>query len=636
MRKSFPAHLFRTLRARLFMLWGASLALMTVVIVISVFTSVYNVESASWRSRQDEAAQYAARSVSNFLAQIQLTMGLLADFGRDELLNNPALLDTLLERNPALIELAYVDPAGQILKSASQGQPLIANLFTIPQSEWFRRARSGERYYSRIQISDQGEPYLLYSIPVPRLDGASGPINDVLVARIRMIVLSQVVSGIHFGQAGRAYIVNRQGQVIAHSDRQLVSAMVSIGEQPEFAAILQSPRQRWYGSARSLNSQAVLIASAAVEDTGWIVLTELPSQEAFANSRMAAVQLSLQLLAFTVLFGMYLARRVNRLFIYPIQLLREAALRLGQGDLDYKALVVRRDELGEVAEAFNTMAVSINASRQALERVNDELESRVRERTYELTELNRALSGEVEERTQAERRALASLKEKEILLKEIHHRVKNNLQIISSLLSMQSRKIQDPGVSFALQESQNRVRSMSLIHEKLYQSGGLAQIDLSEYIRSLAAFLARSYHSASMVEVVVRVLPGEPAPGEAAPGSPLEAGKPGGPAIWLDLDSAVPCGLILNELLSNAYKYAFPNNRPGRLEITLQKRQAICIRVADDGVGLPEQFDFNQLGQKNSLGLQLVKSLVDQLDGQIWVEANQPSGACFMIEFPSV
>ena len=207
------------------------------------------------------------------------------------------------------------------------------------------------------------------------------------------------------------------------------------------------------------------------------------------------------------------------------------------------------------------------------------------------------LARDITDRKRAEEQIKASLKEKEVLLKEIHHRVKNNLQIVSSLLYLQSRKTSDDQVLSVLMESQTRVRSMALIHEKLYQCDDLANINLADYIRSLTSYLLNSYGVAShMVKLSVNV--------ETAP---------------LGLDRAIPCGLIINELVSNALKYAFPQGRRGEILVDLLHDGGgkLILTVKDNGVGLPENMDIEDTP---SLGLQLVSTLVKQLDGIIEVD----------------
>jgi PAS domain S-box-containing protein len=209
-------------------------------------------------------------------------------------------------------------------------------------------------------------------------------------------------------------------------------------------------------------------------------------------------------------------------------------------------------------------------------------------------------------RKQAEERIKASLQEKEVLLKEIHHRVKNNLQIISSLLNLQSGYIQDKDAGEMFKESRNRVRSMSLIHEKLYQSKDLARIDFAEYVRHLTRHLFRSYGVNSR-----------------AVGLKINVEK-----VLLDIDTAIPCGLIVNELVTNSLKYAFPPGVEGEICISLHPENdgRLVLVVSDNGAGLPPDFD---LHQTDSLGLQLVSTLADQLEGTIALDRS--SGTAYHI-----
>lgn len=215
---------------------------------------------------------------------------------------------------------------------------------------------------------------------------------------------------------------------------------------------------------------------------------------------------------------------------------------------------------------------------------------------------------DITERKREEDKVRSSLREKEILLKEIHHRVKNNLQIISSLLNLQSAHIRDPRALEVFKEGQGRVRSMALIHEKLYQSEDLARVDFSEYIRNLAAYLFRSY---------------EVHAGAVALGVEAED-------VLLGVDTAIPCGLIINELVSNSLKHAFPGGGVGSINIRLRPADAgrLTLTVADDGVGLPDGFD---VSRTSSLGLQLVNTLARQLGGEVLVGCG--AGAEFSITF---
>lgn len=204
-----------------------------------------------------------------------------------------------------------------------------------------------------------------------------------------------------------------------------------------------------------------------------------------------------------------------------------------------------------------------------------------------------------------------SLTEKETLLREIHHRVKNNLQIISSLLNIQSQHILDENVLSSIQEGQSRVQAMSLIHQNLYQSEHLSNVDIENYLRELVVYLSEMFAGADK-SIQVEV----------------EANH-----IQFDIDTAIPLGLIVNELVSNAYKYAFENRSSGTIKIQIKALNTIDyeLNVNDDGTGLPEDFDPKK---SRSLGLKLVSILSRQLRGNM--SSNSDSGTSFVVHFKDI
>jgi PAS domain S-box-containing protein len=221
---------------------------------------------------------------------------------------------------------------------------------------------------------------------------------------------------------------------------------------------------------------------------------------------------------------------------------------------------------------------------------------------------------DITKRKQAEQQLAASLKQKEILLREVYHRVKNNLQVISSLLSLQSSAINDPQIVRLIGETQDRIRSMALVHEKLYRAKDLSRIDFDDYIRQLATMLARSYRTQS-----------------GSVSFEFEIEK-----LCFNLETAIPCGLVLNELVSNALKHAFPltrNDSNPKLTIALRSIGNECFEliVCDNGVGLPAHLDVRNTA---SLGLQLVCMLTEQLRGELRVEST--GGTKFTITFHQI
>ena len=282
--------------------------------------------------------------------------------------------------------------------------------------------------------------------------------------------------------------------------------------------------------------------------------------------------------------------RIQKLITGPILHLADVARNFSlTKDYSLRAEAQSDDELGFLTERFNEMLGQIQNHEKALRK-------------------------ELTERKLAEKKLLTSLKEKEVLLKEIHHRVKNNLQIISSLLNLQTEYVKDTQAHQMFRESQNRVRSMALIHETLYRSEDLAKIDISEYIHSLVQNLFRSFRAnQATIKLSVQV-----------------------ENVFLNINTAIPCGLIINELVSNSLKHAFPvqdigkTDRSNKIKISLKKinKRQMELMVADNGISLPGDFDPKKT---NTLGLELVNTLTEQLNGSVRIDLNE--GTKFIIVF---
>jgi PAS domain S-box-containing protein len=209
---------------------------------------------------------------------------------------------------------------------------------------------------------------------------------------------------------------------------------------------------------------------------------------------------------------------------------------------------------------------------------------------------------DITDRKQKEERVASALKEKDLMLGEIHHRVKNNLQVLYSLLAMQTSSVEDKAAVNVLRESQNRVKSMALIHQRLYESADLVHVDFRVFLEEFIPELLASYGSdPGLISVSVT--------GVEAP---------------LPISMAIPCGLVVNELVSNALKHGFPDNRRGRIEIDLvtEPNAIVVLSVSDDGIGIPNELDLERTG---TLGLQLVTSLATQLGAKIAIHRSRPT-----------
>lgn len=216
------------------------------------------------------------------------------------------------------------------------------------------------------------------------------------------------------------------------------------------------------------------------------------------------------------------------------------------------------------------------------------------------------------ERRQIERMVRDSLKEKEVLLQEVHHRVKNNLQIISSILSLQSSYVTDEGTLSILQESRERIKSMSFIHETLYRTSDFSKLEFTPYLKTIISNLVQSYRSPGLQVAFVPDLHD----------------------VYLSLDQSIPCGLIVNELVSNAMKYAWKGKKKGKLGVKLHENEPGLIEliISDDGIGLPKTFSYEKT---DSLGIQLVYTLLEQLDARVDVKTSS-KGTSFTILFRRV
>ncbi len=319
----------------------------------------------------------------------------------------------------------------------------------------------------------------------------------------------------------------------------------------------------------------------------WVVKTR-PKARVQALVRRTAGMLfliGLALSAILAVIALFMGRRMAR----PIQNLADAAQKIGQGQFDKRIDIHARDELGDLARAFNHMADELQrttASRKDLER-------------------------EIAERKQAEASLHKALEDKKTLMREIHHRVKNNMQVISALLRMHGRRTDDAALQITFNECQDRITAMALIHEALYESEDLARIDFKIYLRRLCRHLSQA-HEARGKEIALMVDHCD---------------------VALDMDQGVAVGMLIAELVSNAFKHAFSPGQVGAVSVRMTNTgsETIELTVADDGRGLPPDFDIEK---PHSLGLRLVVAAVTrELRGSIRVEQN--GGTRFVIQFNS-
>jgi PAS domain S-box-containing protein len=589
-------------------------------------------------------------------------------------------------------ELAAVSRS-LFITDADLGERSRADEYLVP-------VNSGEIYYSPVFFNEQtGEPYLKISVPISDL--RTMRVKGVLVAEIRMNYMWDVIANVRVGESGSAYMLDRNGRVIAHPNPSVVLR----------GTYFNVPEQA--GITTGLNGTEVVLDAEKIQlgDQLFYVVSELPVKEALRyiyRSLIATAVLLALTLSCAVGLGYVLIRKIVR----PIESLAGTAHSISQGDFAQKAKRFRDDETGLLSDTFNTMTSRLVETINTLEQQMAELKQAEEKITAQNEMLNNVLNSlthpfyvinaddykiimansaagfgaltgdstcyalshrsdkpcediehpcvirqiretrkpaivehlhydkdgntliaevhgypvfdsagnihqvieytiDITRRKKTEEQIKASLEEKVLLLREIHHRVKNNMQIISSILNLQSGHIKDEQTLAALRESKNRIDVMALIHEKLYQSKSLARINFQEYIDELVTSLFISY--GVRTDLIRAEIHAE--------------------GISFEINTAIPCGLIINELVSNCLKHAFPDKRRGNISLTMSAagEDKFTLTVSDDGIGLPEDLDYQKSA---TLGLKLVSALTRQLDGSTEVERDK--GTTFRITFREI
>ena len=338
---------------------------------------------------------------------------------------------------------------------------------------------------------------------------------------------------------------------------------------------------------KDANGNNLIASLKQVPGTKWACLIETP--------KSVLLQGPNNYMSWVIIFGIVLLGIgslltwiISRTITSPLNNLTEAVSNVTAGDYSASIDIQRSDEIGILANAFNNMINRINISQRDLQ-----------EKIKEISEKNSLLQN--------------SLHEKDILIREVHHRVKNNLQVISSLLTLQANKLNEPNVTEAFKESQNRIRSMALIHEKLYKTSNFARLEMEEYINQLIEYLFNSYNiSSSKIETSVEI-----------------------DNISVTIDIAIALGLIINETVTNSLKHAFNFNGEGKISISLKgcEDNSYALTIKDSGAGFPDDFNFEK---SDTLGLLLVNTLVEQLDGKVEFYTNRGAEIRILFSVPDV
>jgi two-component sensor histidine kinase/HAMP domain-containing protein len=537
-------------------------------------------------------------------------------------------------------DLFLISRAGDVVFTVINEDDFGTNLKTGPYqttelAKVFDRANSLlETHISEFKhYSPSNEPAAFIAAPVLKEGGLIG----VLAVQLDTEELyKQVQYYTGLGESGEVVLASREGDKVVfvaplrHDPDAAFKKKVTIGSGEALPIQKAINREEGYGISIDYRKKEILAVWKYFDYLELGIVVKQDVEEAFGpvnNLKNWSLTIGFIIMLGVISAALLIARSISK----PIRQLQKGAEIIGRGDLGYKIGTGAGDEIGQLSRAFDRMTEDlkkVTASRdelnneimerrkaeKSLQKARDELELRVQERTTDLENVNKLLTEEISFRKQAKKKIEESLKEKEILLKEIHHRVKNNMQVISSLIELQTGCFDDKYSPEMFNASKNRIKAMSLIHEKLYKSKDIARIYFADYVEDLANGLFTVYSIN---------------PGRIALDIDVED-------ITFDVDTAIPCGLIINELISNSLKYAFPEGREGKIKLTIKKIQAEVngdneyeLIVGDNGVGIPESLNFRET---KSLGLQLVTTLAGhQLRGK--VELNRADGTEFHICF---
>lgn len=587
----------QSLQVRLIIFFGLLLFLLISTIVIIALSFIGATEQTSWQDRQKEATENAAQQVSTFMLRIFNTLNTVAILEPDYTRVHAGYAASIFPENPALLEVTRLDKQGKLLASQAQDNTVLADLFTSLQANWFRTALAGQTYIGDVQLSPSESPYLI--IARPTADGG------VVAARIQMSFLWEVIQEIHFGKSGSAYVVNRQGEIIAHRDTSLVVQRRTLDPQSPLVKALASNDPTWAGQYRNILDQEMVAVTKAIPDTHWTIIAELPVSEATEQFRRGEFLLILS--GIVIIGGTLWATLalLKQTVIRPLELLRLGAERVGAGDLTQQFTFKRFDEIGIVTKAFNEMVGQLRLHEEQLAANEKRLEAAL-----------------------ARERQLGEMKTNFVRL--MSHEFRTPLAVILASSDLLQR-LNGTGTP------EKTARHYATIRHQVHQ---LTQILEDFLLISQAQSVGLEFRPQLMdLEKFCANVIADFRPAEFTQQIILTAREPVGSRA---LDSSLMHRAITN-LLSNAVKYSPPN---GTIYVELsRKADAALISIRDEGIGIPqadqkELFSIFHRGQNIDyrpgigLGLAIVQQVVERHGGTVHCESQEGVGSTFTITLP--
>ncbi len=660
-----------SLYSRILAIISVIFVLMATIFAAGILLFVNKHENIFWHERQTEAAHNAANQIAGYIEKNENILYWLSQFGLDEMLDNPSSIQTFLLANPAFLEIAFLDTNGNTLVSGAQNEPILANQFTVRQSQWFRAARSGKKTYSRVQTSPKGESYLIFAMPSQH--------NGVLVAQIKMDGLWLKVAGITFGNTGTVYVANPEGQIIAHQNSQFVVSNRNISNKPQFNAILQATDNEYAGTGEDLNGVRVKIVSTKIEPTGWIVIAELPEKEAREMSNKAFSTIPLGLILLITISAVIFRIILRKEFLRPVEALRKGALLLSQGNLAFRhEIPKRKDELCQVMEVFNSMADELDRQQaeqqqhadelakaydkaqseilerkkaeDALKKLNDELELRVEERTQSLLQLNADLLHEIDERKIAE-------EQRQKLETQLQQAQK--MEAIGTLaggIAHDFNNILGAIIGYAEMIHEDCPENSSLFDDinQVLQAANRAK----ELVKQILAFSRQAkaikspVQPATIVKEAIKLL-------RSSIPTTISIEQDIDPEAGVVLADPTQIHQILMNLCTNAFHAM--EMEGGTLTISLHKKTLtkddlsnepnmqpgnfLQLSIKDTGVGIAPEirkkifdpyFTTKEVGKGTGMGLSMVHGIVKSYGGSISCESMLGEGTVFRITLPTI